>query len=406
MSEDEYYEDGEEGEEEADDAEAVAEAEDEAEDEYEDEEDADEEETKDRKAKSVMSVKSEGEEILMKRNEAKKGELDEQLKETINEWRKQRAKEEEELKKLKEQQAKRKERRAEEEVRLTKQKKEEEERIRAEETEKKAHEAEEKRKRLEEAEKKRQAMVSAQREKQESRGMIVEHKAPPVNTGGHKEVTKTKAQLEEEKKVCLSLRIKPLEIDGLETEQLKSKASELWEAVIRLETEKYDLEERGKRQGHDLKVLNERQIQRLRLKAVRMGLHAEALTGKYPPKIRMYSNFEMTRRGDTRTYADKKGLFSGGWEVISQEYLEKEWNDKSGDWNKQPKAKLPKWFGVRPGKRDDGPETPEEEEVVEADEDLLALDKEVVQVEEVEEEGDEEYEEEGDEEEEEEEEEE
>jgi len=117
-------------------------------------------------------------------------------------------------KKLKEQQAKRKERRAEEEVRLAKQKKEEEERIRAEEIEKKALEAEEKRKRLEEAEKKRQAMVLAQREKQESRGMIVEHKAPPVNTGGHKEVTKTKAQLEEEKKVCLSLRIKPLEIDG------------------------------------------------------------------------------------------------------------------------------------------------------------------------------------------------
>merc|ERR1712083_1251619 len=88
MSEDEYYEGGEE----AEDAEAVAEAEDEAEDEYEDEEDADEEDPKDIKAKSVMS---EGEEILMKRNEAKKGELDEQLKETINEWRKQRAKEEE-----------------------------------------------------------------------------------------------------------------------------------------------------------------------------------------------------------------------------------------------------------------------------------------------------------------------
>ena len=36
--------------------------------------------------------------------------------ETINEWRKQRAKEEEELKKLKEQQARRKEIRAEQEV--------------------------------------------------------------------------------------------------------------------------------------------------------------------------------------------------------------------------------------------------------------------------------------------------
>ena len=61
-------------------------------------------------------------------------------------------------------------------MRLAKQKKEEEEKIRAEEAEKKAKEAEEKRKRLEEAEKKRQAMVTAQKEKQEARGMVVEHR--------------------------------------------------------------------------------------------------------------------------------------------------------------------------------------------------------------------------------------
>ena len=35
-----------------------------------------------------------------------------------------------------------------------------------------------------------------------------------MNTGGHKQVTKTKAQLEEEKKVCMGLRIKPLDIEG------------------------------------------------------------------------------------------------------------------------------------------------------------------------------------------------
>merc|ERR1712192_43450 len=224
----------------------------------------------------------------------------------------------------------------------------------------------------------------------EARGMVVEHKMPPVNTGGHGEVTKTKAQLEEEKKVCLSLRIKPIDLEGLENEQLKSKANELWETVIRLETEKYDLEERGKRQGHDLKVLNERQIQRLRLKAVRMGLHAEALTGKYPPKVRMYSNFE--RRTDIRTYEDKQRLFDGGWEVIAQEYLEKEWNDKMGDLNKQPKSKLPKWYGERPGKKGKEPETPEEEEVVEADEDILELDKEELHADEEGEDGEEEYE--------------
>jgi hypothetical protein len=33
---------------------------------------------------------------------------------------------------------------------------------------------------------------------------------------------------------------------------LKSKATELWENVIRLETEKYDLEERQKRQHWDV----------------------------------------------------------------------------------------------------------------------------------------------------------
>ena len=52
-----------------------------------------------------------------------KGQLDEQLREYINEWRTQRGKEEEELKRLKEKQAKRKEIRAEQEKKLAQQKK-------------------------------------------------------------------------------------------------------------------------------------------------------------------------------------------------------------------------------------------------------------------------------------------
>ena len=53
---------------------------------------------------------------------------------------------------------------------MAEQKKEEEERIRKEESEKKAREAEEKRKRLEEAEKKRQGMVQAQKDKHQAGG--------------------------------------------------------------------------------------------------------------------------------------------------------------------------------------------------------------------------------------------
>ena len=65
-------------------------------------------------------------------------------------------------------------------------------------------------------------------------------------------MTKTKEQLEEEKKISLSIRIKPLDLDGMDSDMLRSKANELWDTIVRLETEKYDLEERQKRQDYDV----------------------------------------------------------------------------------------------------------------------------------------------------------
>merc|ERR1719412_3025764 len=309
---------------------------------------------------------SEGDSNFLKaRQEAKKGELDEQLREYIDEWRKQRAKEEEELKRLKEKQAKRKEIRAEQEKKLAQQKKEEEERLRKEEADKKAKEAEEKRKRLEEAEKKRQAMMQAQKEKQQAAGQGA--KGPKKTDSGmgnvqdaRREMTKTKEQLEEEKKISLSIRIKPLDLDAMDGEQLNNKATELWETIVRLETEKYELEERQKRQDYDLKELKERQKKQLRQKAMKKGLDPEALTGKYPPKIRMYSKYE--RRADTRTYEDRKKLYEGGWEAIRAESLDAIWKEKIGEWSKRPSKKLPKWFGERPGKKAGDAPTPEGEE--------------------------------------------
>lgn len=66
------------------------------------------------------------------------------------------------------------------------------------------------------------------------------------------ERNKTKEQLEEEKKVTLSIRIKPLVLDGLSVDKLRDKARELWDCIVKLETEKYDLEERQKRQDYDV----------------------------------------------------------------------------------------------------------------------------------------------------------
>merc|ERR1712020_461233 len=278
---------------------------------------------------------------------------------------KQRAKEEEELKRLKEKQAKRKEIRAEQEKKLAQQKKEEEERLRKEEADKKAKEAEEKRKRLEEAEKKRQAMMQAQKEKQQAAGQGAKGTVKKTDSGmgnvqdARREMTKTKEQLEEEKKISLSIRIKPLDLEAMDSDQLGSKAKELWDTIVRLETEKYDLEERQKRQDYDLKELKERQKQQLRHKAIKRGMDPEALTGKYPPKIRMYSKYE--RRTDTRTYEDRKKLYEGGWTVLYGEVLEKDWKEKHDDWAKRSKAKLPKWFGERPGKKSGDPESPDDD---------------------------------------------
>merc|ERR1711973_434605 len=115
---------------------------------------------------------------------------------------------------------KRKEVRAEQEKKLAQQKKEEEER-----------------KRLEEAEKKRQAMMAAQKEKQQNAGS---HSGGGRKDAGmaniqeaRREMTKTKEQLEEEKKISLSIRIKPLDLDSLDSDALRQKASDLWDTIIR-----------------------------------------------------------------------------------------------------------------------------------------------------------------------------
>merc|ERR1711884_97553 len=228
-----------------------------------------------------------------------------------------------------------------------------EERLRKEENEKKA--------------------LEAQKEKQQAAG-----KGGGAKSGGggganvqdaRREMTKTKEQLEEEKKISLAIRIKPIDVDAMDSEQLQNKAKELWDTIVRLETEKYDLTERQKRQDYDLKELKERQKQQLRQKAMKKGLDPEALTGKYPPKIRMYSKYE--RRTDTRTYEDRRKLYEGGWEVVRSEHLESCWKEKYDEWSKRPSRRLPKWFGERPGKKKGDPETPEggdEEEAAAAEE--------------------------------------
>jgi len=284
---------------------------------------------------------------------AKKAELNGQLKDYILQWRDERSKEEEELKRLKEKQAKRKEIRAEQEKKVAEQKRAEELALKREEEEKKEIEAQEKKKAMEEAERKRQEMLAAQKEKGGKKSQ-----APAMDA--RKEMSKSKEQVEEEMKISLSIRIKPLPLESMDSDELRSKANAIWNTIVELETDKYDYEQRRVDQDYELKELNERRKLQLRNKAIKKGLDPEAFCGSHPPKIHMFSKYE--RRTDTRTYGDRKKLYEGGADIIRAEWLETLWKEKLGEWNKRPKAKLPKWCGVRPGKKEGDPETPEGEE--------------------------------------------
>jgi len=295
-----------------------------------------------------------GDEAFAKRKAGlQKNELNEQLRDYISQWRDERSKEEEELKRLKDKQAKRKEIRAEQEKELARKKREEEELVRKAEAEKKAEEAEKKKKAMEEAEIKRQEMLAAQKEKGGKKSQ-----APAMDA--RKELSKSKEQVEEECRISLNIRLKPLQLDAMDSDELKCKANKIWESIVTLETDKYDYEQRKLDQDYELKELKERQKLQMRNKAVKKGLDPEAFTGAHPPRIHMFSKYE--RRTDTRTYVERKKLYEGGAEVLRAEMLEQMWKDKNTDWTKRAKSRLPKWFGERPGKKPGDPETPEGEE--------------------------------------------
>merc|ERR1712098_64898 len=269
----------------------------------------------------------------------------EQLKEYINSWRDERSKEEDELRRLKEKQSKRKEIRAEQEKELARKKREEEDMV-------KNAEAEAKKKAMEEAEIKRQEMLAAQKEKGGK------SQAPAMDA--RKELSKSKEQVEEECRISLNIRLKPLQLDAMDSDELRNKARRIWESIVTLETDKYDYEQRKLDQEYEMKELKERQKLQMRNKAVKKGLDPEAFTGAHPPRIHMFSKYE--RRTDTRTYVERKKLYEGGAEVLRAEMLEQMRKDKNTDWTKRAKSRLPKWFGERPGKKPGDPETPEGEE--------------------------------------------
>lgn len=234
-----------------------------------------------------------------------------------------REKEEEEIRLLREKRLQRQREREEDEKRLAG--------LRAaEEVKRKAEEEERRRKKIEEEqnakdERDRKRKEAEERLRPKGRNFTISKKSDSEKPDGEErhdpiyskeELQKSKEQLEEEKRAILSQRIQPLSVDGLESDKLVEKAKEIQEHIRHLEGDRYDLEQRYKRQQYDMIELAERARQmnkgkgRRGVKAVQVDESFDRLADKYtsaPPKIQLCSKYE--RHTDHRTYLQRMTLF-------------------------------------------------------------------------------------------------
>ncbi|CAJ0595209.1 unnamed protein product [Cylicocyclus nassatus] len=221
----------------------------------------------------------------------------------------------EELRELKEKQEKRRLEREEDERQYAERRRQDEERMRKEEEERKARiDAERSRKSMERV--RRQQMMAgsfdAHHGQSGKKNYTVTKSDQAAQFGnltqGKSEERVSKEQQEETKRAFLAAVCRPFDVSHLLPKDLKERIKSLHARIVKLESEKYDLEKRLERQQYDIRELHERQLQVARNKAIQRGLDPdEAVSSKHPPKITTASKFD--RQTDRRSYGDRRHMF-------------------------------------------------------------------------------------------------
>lgn len=194
-----------------------------------------------------------------------------------------------------------------------------------EEARRKAEEEERRRKKEEEEAKRRELRASKMAEFEKWKNppkpnfVITKRDRGEELTGGAQEggePKKSAEQLEAEKKAILAQRIQPLpNIAGMDMASLISKASELHNTIFKLESDKYDLEQRFKKGQVDMVELAERARQMSKGgkgKGIRADTDSvDKMQERFgaPPKISLCSKYE--RRKDKRSYDERYECFTG-----------------------------------------------------------------------------------------------
>jgi len=131
----------------------------------------------------------------------------------------------------------------------------EQQRIRSEqEKERQARMAEEKERREQDEQRKKQ---DDETKKKKALTNMTQQYAGVQHKQDGKKGAKKQTEREKKKKI-LADRKKPLNVDHLNEDKLKEKAAEMWQWLMGLEAEKFDLSEKLKRQKYDMNVLQTR----------------------------------------------------------------------------------------------------------------------------------------------------
>lgn len=245
---------------------------------------------------------------------------EEHLQEEMDEYeaarKEEKQREADEIAALKRKREERMKERVEEEKRMAEQRKEEEIRRKAEEEERKRKKAEEEVRRKAEKERRRKEAEARAGPKTPNFTIIKQDRSGQGDEEDDKPPQKSKEELEKEKQAVLAQRIQPLSVDGLDVAKLKEAAKNLHDKMTQLLSNKYDLEERFKRQQYDMTELRERARQMSKVK--KRGVTAVQVDDAYdpnadkftnaPPKILVASKFE--RNLDRRTWGEKLTCYS------------------------------------------------------------------------------------------------
>lgn len=198
---------------------------------------------------------------------------------------------------------------------------------------------EDRKREMEEMERMKQKMLEEEEEAEAQADTLLEDEQKPVEK--KVEVVdptlafKSKEQVEMEE--ALDQRVRPLQLEGMDSDALKERVQEYWRAFSGIKAEKAELQKRFEEQDNEIKAAQERLAEVYLEKQAKKGVDMERLAlgpggkpSKHPPKMQMFSK-HVVQKGN-RSYEERQNMYDEGVDMVRPKMLESVWQAKFSAW--------------------------------------------------------------------------